>query len=179
MSVHRPVVSFTPQALFPGGVLGTTDLSIHKFASADPVSTGSAFSYHVAVVNNGPDDAAGVTMTDTLPAGVTFVSATPSQGTCDHASGTVTCDLETILAFELATVEIAVTAPAVVGPITNTASVSTTDTDPDPSNNTATVDTTVVAPGADLALEKFAEPDPAATSCAADLHARGHEPRAG
>ena len=55
-------------------------------------------------------------------------------------------------------------APSQAGQITNTASVTTSDTDPDPSNNTATVDTTVVAPGADLALEKFADPDPAATA---------------
>ena len=144
--------------------MGTADLSIHKFASADPVSTGSAFSYHVAVVNDGPEDAAGVTMTDTLPPGVTFVSATPSQGDCVHASGTVTCNLASVPSFESVTIQIAVTAPEVVGTITNTASVSTTDTDPDPTNNTATLDTMVVAPGADLALGKFAEPDPAATS---------------
>ena len=142
--MHRPVVSFRPQSLFPGGVLGTADLSIFKFASADPVSTGSAFSYHVAVVNDGPEDAAGVTMTDTLPPGVTFVSADPSQGACVEASGTVTCDLATVLLFDSVTIEIAVTAPAAVGTITNTASVSTTDTDPDPSNNTVMVDTTVV-----------------------------------
>ena len=37
-------------------------------------------------------DATGVTVTDTLPA-VTFDSATPSQGTCSQASGTVTCTL--------------------------------------------------------------------------------------
>ncbi|MBA2592590.1 MAG: DUF11 domain-containing protein, partial [Gammaproteobacteria bacterium] len=38
--------------------------------------------YTVPVTNNGPSNATGVTMTDTLPAGVSFVSATPSQGSC-------------------------------------------------------------------------------------------------
>ena len=44
----------------------------------------------------GPPSATGVTLTDTLPAGATFDSATPSQGTCSEASGTVTCALGTI-----------------------------------------------------------------------------------
>ena len=81
---------------------------------------------------------------------MTFVSADPSQGACVQASGTVTCDLATILTFDSVTIEIAVTAPEVVGTITNTASVSTTDTDPDPSNNTVMVDTTVVEAGPTL-----------------------------
>ena len=37
-----------------------------------------------------------MTVTDTLPAGVTFDSATPSQGTCSESSGTVTCALGTL-----------------------------------------------------------------------------------
>ena len=89
---------------------------------------------------------------------------TSSQGSCAPPTGTVTCNLGTIPAFDLATVDIAVTAPATTGLITNSATATTTDTDPDLSNNTATVETTVVDPGADLAIEMYAEPDPAATN---------------
>ena len=39
----------------------------------------------------GPLSATGVQLTDTLPAGVTYDSATPSQGTCSQSSGTVSC----------------------------------------------------------------------------------------
>ena len=66
--VRRAVVSFGSQAaVFPEAGLATADLAVYKSASADPVSTGSAFSYQVTIVNDGPDDAAGVVMTDTLP----------------------------------------------------------------------------------------------------------------
>ena len=43
--------------------------------------------------NNGILDATGVTVTDNLPSGLTYQSATPSQGTCSEASGAVTCSL--------------------------------------------------------------------------------------
>jgi uncharacterized repeat protein (TIGR01451 family) len=152
------------RALFPDVGLATADLSLFKFDSADPVSTGSSFSYTLTVANDGPDAATAVDVTDTLPAGVTPVSATPSQGSCLPPGATITCNLGTLAAVEAATVVISVTAPGTTGQITNSATVSTTATDPDPSNNTASEDTTVVDPGADLSVAKFAEPDPAATS---------------
>lgn len=58
------------------------DLAITKIDSRDPVEPGSTFSYTLDIVNNGPSQATGVVVTDTLPAtGVTFVSAsqTPSS----------------------------------------------------------------------------------------------------
>ena len=47
------------------------DLSIAKVDSPDPVVQGSSLTYTVTVTNNGPSNATGVVMTDTLPAGVT------------------------------------------------------------------------------------------------------------
>ena len=48
--------------------------------------------YQVDVANAGPSDAAAVTVTDTLPAGVTFVSATGTGWTCTNAGNvSVTC----------------------------------------------------------------------------------------
>ncbi len=51
------------------------DLSISKTASATPVDPLDNISYILTVSNAGPDDATGVTVTDTLPAGVSLVSA--------------------------------------------------------------------------------------------------------
>ena len=72
------------------------DLSLTSTDSPDPVLAGELVVYTLTAQNAGPDDATGVELTDTLPAGVTFDSATPSQGTCSESSGTVTCALGTI-----------------------------------------------------------------------------------
>ena len=87
------------------------DLSLTKTDSPDPVLAGELLTYTLTVHNAGPRSATGVTLTDTLPAGVTFDSATPSQGSCSEASGTVTCALGTIANGADASVEIKVTAP--------------------------------------------------------------------
>ena len=62
----------------PGG----TDLALAKAESADPVAAGSNLVYTVTLTNNGPLDATGIEVTETLtlPAGVTETSVVPSQG---------------------------------------------------------------------------------------------------
>jgi uncharacterized repeat protein (TIGR01451 family) len=115
------------------------DLRITKSDAPDPVVAGQVLTYTLTVTNNGPDGASGVTLTDTLPAAVTFQSA--STG-CTQASGTVTCNIGTLANGASATVQITVT-PQSAGNITNTASVSAIEADPSTANNTASADTTV------------------------------------
>ena len=67
------------------------DLSVAKDDSPDPVTEGDDVTYTITLTNNGPDAATGVLLTDTLPAGATFVSA--SSG-CTEVSGVVTWILE-------------------------------------------------------------------------------------
>jgi subtilisin-like proprotein convertase family protein len=75
------------------------------------------------------------TVTDVLPSGVTFVSASPG---CNEISGTVTCDLG-VLADQVTTAfTIAVNAPSTVGPITNSVTVAGSSPDLNPANNSAT-----------------------------------------
>jgi len=134
------------------------DLSLTKSDSPDPVLVGQQLTYTLSVHNSGPAAATGTSLTDTLPSGVTFDSATPTQGSCSQASGTVTCSLGTIASGVNAGVEIKVT-PQAAGSITNQASVSSSVSDPSLANNSASAVTTV-DPVADLSITKTDSPDP-------------------
>jgi uncharacterized repeat protein (TIGR01451 family) len=139
------------------------DLSLTKADSPDPVQTGQTLTYTLTVDNDGPQAAQGVTVTDTLPAEVTFSSANASQGTCS-GTDTVTCDLGTIGNGGQVTVTIEVT-PQSAGTVTNSATVSTTTDDPVSANDTDSEDTTVEEPPdqADLSLTKADSQDPVQT----------------
>ncbi len=141
-------------------VLKRSDLAIGKFDTPDPVAAGQALTWTITVDNNGPSDADDVTVTDTLPAGVTLVAVTPSQGSCS-GTATIVCTLGTIPAGGQAVI----TVQAIVDPgyasstLVNTATVTSGTTDPIPSNNTGQAVTTV-SRVADLALTKSDDPDP-------------------
>jgi uncharacterized repeat protein (TIGR01451 family) len=114
------------------------DLAVSMTANPSTVFVFGTFTYNITVTNRGQANSLGVILTDVLPASVTFVSATPSQGSCSGTT-TVTCPLGTINFGATATVAIVVTAPATSAMISNTASVTATTTDPVAGNNSATV----------------------------------------
>jgi uncharacterized repeat protein (TIGR01451 family) len=145
------------------GCYGPADMSITKSASPSPAMQGQNLTYHLTVTNNGtsagPSTTSGVTVTDTLPAGVTLVSATPSRGSCS-GTATVSCDLGIFPGGASATIDIVVSASSdFTGTLTNTATVSAVTADPTASNNTATASTTVVA-AADVSVAHTDSPDP-------------------
>jgi uncharacterized repeat protein (TIGR01451 family) len=115
------------------------DLSLGKADAPDPVAARDPLTYTLVATNNGPNAAPDARLLDTLPAGATFVSASPG---CTHAAGHVECALGALAPGESATVTITVTAKD-RGVITNTATVGSAAPDPDTSNNTATTETTV------------------------------------
>ncbi len=138
------------------------DLSITKTDSVDPVAAGSAFSYTVMVSNAGPQTATGVVVTDTLPAGVTFVSTT---GCAEDPAGVPTCTLGDVDSGSSDSYTINVTADAqTAGTVTNMASVSSGVSDPSSANNSTTEDTEVVETDAPV----VAIVNTAATSAGAD-----------
>ena len=92
-------------------VVPIADLAIVKTDSPDPVNIGSNLTYNLAVTNIGPSPAANVTVTDTLPGTVTFVSATGTGWTCGQAAGVVTCTRATLAAGAAPVIAITVTAP--------------------------------------------------------------------
>jgi hypothetical protein len=95
------------------------------------------------VSNAGPDMAQNVVLTDNLPVGVSYVSATPNQGTCGIGSGVVTCNLGDLPNGGSLNVEIVVTS-LTAGVKTNQASVAADTADPNRVNNGANEATSVV-----------------------------------
>ena len=136
--------------------VGGADLQVSKVDDPDPVMVGETLTYTVLVTNHGPSTTTAV-LTDTLPASVTFVSATTTAGSCGESDGTVTCMLGILNSGEIATTTIEII-PTATGSITNSVSVTGDVSDPDSGNNTAVQHTTVG--GADLEVSKHDDPDP-------------------
>src|SRR3989442_1969702 len=84
----------------------TADLSITNTTMPRPATVGKDLTYGMNVINNGPDMATNVRVTDALPAGVTFVRATFNfiGGAPTPCSGTamITCNLGTVGVGKLA-----------------------------------------------------------------------------
>ena len=139
----------------------SADLHVTKADDTDPVLVNGTLTYTVSVLNEGVSGATNVVLTDALPGGVAFVSATPGQGSCSESGGTVTCLLGSIAASATVDVVVVVTPGASVGntTITNNASVVGDEFDPDASDNSTSEDTDV-DPRTDLELTKVATPDP-------------------
>ena len=112
------------------------DLVVGQTVSPSLVNVGSNASFTINVTNLGPDTANSVMITNALPAGLTFVSAVASQGSCTNNSGVVTCNLGPLTNGGVASVTMQVTA---VGAGVKTNQASTTSSTPDPvsTNNTA------------------------------------------
>ena len=142
-------------------ILPGADLAVSKSDEPDPVIVGAALTYTLIVVNNGPYDATGVQLVDTLPPTVTYSSVTPDQGSCSEVLNIVSCNLGNIAHSASVTVTIVVVAPATAGTISNTVNVGGNEDDPDTGNNAATESTTVVVAGTlDLVVSKSDLPDP-------------------
>jgi uncharacterized repeat protein (TIGR01451 family) len=123
----------------------SADMAIVKTGTPNPVTEGTPLTYTLAVTNNGPASATNVTVTDTLPSVVTYLSSTTTQGSCSEAGGTVTCLLGTMANAATATITI-LTLPNAPGVVSNTATVSADQTDPILTNNTSTQSETITAP---------------------------------
>jgi uncharacterized repeat protein (TIGR01451 family) len=150
----------------------TADLKIVKTAGAASVSVSSALTYTLTVSNLGPDAAAGVTVRDTLPPGVTYVSAAGPAGWQSSAGGgVVTFTTGSMAAGASAALTITILAPGTPGTITNVSTVSSNTPDSNPSNNTsqATVAVTAAPPPVGPSQQVYA-PLPASFPAPGDIN---------
>jgi uncharacterized repeat protein (TIGR01451 family) len=121
---------------------GRTDLSIVKTVSDEelPVGGGQVM-YTLVVRNDGPSDATGVTVDDSMAPGLSLVAADASQGSCTTVDGRLSCSLGRLAPDTSAQVLVTAHASATPRSIVNTATISgvQSETDPDDNSDSATV----------------------------------------
>ena len=117
------------------------DLAISVTETPDPVTVDNELTYTVTITNNGPESATGTQMSTLLPASVTFVSASASQGSCTGTT-MVNCQLNTLASGSKATVTLTVK-PTASGGLSLSVNVSGSTADSTAENDTATAVTTV------------------------------------
>jgi uncharacterized repeat protein (TIGR01451 family) len=152
------------------------DVTVAKAASPSPAIAGQDVTYVITATNiaNGLSAADNVTVTDTLPSNLVFVSASPSSGSCSATpalnsttsigNNQVVCNLGTINNGAQSTLSI------VVRPRTSTRGtslgngviISTTTAGDVAGNNSATINTTVQAPVLDVLVNNDDSADPVA-----------------
>ena len=123
--------------------IGLTVLSISKSGPAT-VTPNTNITYNITVTNSGPYNALTTAVTDVLPAGTTYVSATSSLGSCSGTS-TVTCSLGTVVYPGSATITLVVLSPSTTGTVSNTATLTAFNMDPS-STSSSTWNLTVAVP---------------------------------
>jgi uncharacterized repeat protein (TIGR01451 family) len=135
------------------------DVSITKVDLADPVAAADAVVYTLTVSNAGPFPATSLTVSDPLPAGTSFISASGAGWTCGESGGLISCTLPSLAVGAPSTITVSVRAPNQPTVITNTATVTASEIDPNTVNNVDDEPTTIT-PRADLAISKASTPKP-------------------
>ncbi|MFK8115304.1 MAG: beta strand repeat-containing protein [Rubripirellula sp.] len=128
-------ITVTPQA----------DITVAKTVSLVDAQVGSDLVYTITGSNNGPSAATSVTATDTLPAGVNFVSGTGPNGEALTATGgVITVDGGTVQSTGSFSFTINATiAAGATGTLTNNVTVATPTSETNTANNAASATTTI------------------------------------
>jgi len=127
----------------------SADLVLTKLADVSAANEGATVTYTLALSNVGPGAASAVQVTDLLPAGMTFVSATASVGSYVDATGIWSVGSLAVNASASLTITATIDAGTLGSIVTNTASVTATSVgDPSTANNTAAATVTVGQLGA-------------------------------
>ncbi|MGD0988576.1 MAG: C25 family cysteine peptidase [Candidatus Sulfotelmatobacter sp.] len=150
-------------------VVSSADLSVTNVASPAPVTSGSNLTFTQVLTNNGPSAADNATLVQAVPANTTFVSVTaPTGWSCVTpligATGNVVCTALSMTGNTAATFSMVVkvnTGLANGTVITDTATASSSVSDPNSLNNTASA-STVVGPSstAEMTVTNVASPNP-------------------
>ena len=120
----------------------SADVGATQSASPNPGSVGQNLVYTLKISNTGPSSAANVTVTDSLPANVTFVSGSPG---CINLGGSVACTIGALASGASSNLLVTVQ-PTAAGTLTNSVAVTTSTFDPVSTNNSSTATMAVYVP---------------------------------
>jgi uncharacterized repeat protein (TIGR01451 family) len=160
------VLCLVPQsaaAVQPLSASAAVEVSV---AQMQPVAAGANFDYVIHVDNEGPDDAASITLTFPLPSGVVFQSeSVPAGWSCTapapESGGTITCTSPALPPGSAAFTITASTPPAASGTFSTTASITSATPDPNANDNSFDVDV-LVQPSTDFRVTVAGSPNPVA-----------------
>ena len=134
-------------------VAASADLAVTQSDTPDPVTAGTNLVYTLTLTNAGPSNAASVSLSDSLPAGTTFISlSSPAGWSCTTpavgASGAVSCDNASFpVGSGIFTLTVQVGASVAASTLlANTATVTSATSDPNTGNESGTATTSVVSP---------------------------------
>ncbi|WP_352169706.1 DUF11 domain-containing protein [Proteiniborus sp. MB09-C3] len=136
------------------------DVAVTKTGSPDPIAPGDMINYTIDVINFGPSAARDVTLNDVVPSTILGAEYSTDGGTT-WLPWTGSYDIGIMGSGEIRPILIRGTVDPLApsGPITNTANITFTTSDPNPGNNSSTITTDVNAL-TDLSVIKIASPNP-------------------
>lgn len=119
-------------------IVTEADLSVEVIAPFTTTVT-APLTYTINLTNTGPSDAFNVSLTQSIPADTTFVSASPGSPACEALPDRVTCVFESLLTGHVNKVIVVLNAPTLPGPIVSQVEVEADQADPNPTNNSSTI----------------------------------------
>ncbi len=138
-------------------VLQGANLALNIGATPSPVIAGAVLTYNYIASNNGPNVSGALRLVSNLPSTFAYIAATGPGWTCAESSGVVSCAHPGPILVGGVAPPVTITGRITdaTGVITNSASISPAVVggvaDPDTSDNTATLNVSVL-PGADLQM---------------------------
>jgi uncharacterized repeat protein (TIGR01451 family) len=124
-----------------------TDTTVSLTADQNPVAAGSTLTYTLTVGNGGGSQSNNVSSTQTLPAGVTFLSVNSATGECGRSGSLITCTFGSLAPSETKTALVQVRAEVGGVTLVSNADVESSSPDTNAANNHATLTTGVTGTG--------------------------------
>ena len=148
---------------------GPADLEVTLTHEAPPPGLATDIVFTLTAMNNGPEVATHVSVTDNLPEQLSYVDYVsnetddgPAADCHSPADGVVSCDIDVLEPGERTTIALHVR-PTATGTFTNRAEIAACQPDPDPSSSFAE-DVVVVTEALEITLTKDSSSDSVVTS---------------